>query len=179
MPFGSASKVLLSLVFLGGALLFTFHNCGPVHITHQSFPPIGEEVTLPVMGSVAQEKGAEAVHTLVFVQAAGRELREDEGYRIHFYTQSDEGEELLWDLSLTELREMFFSTSCPQRLKKYLENAFGGDGLFCNSSFDETLISRVEAVSEVPGVRPREATSAQVEFVNQGDQVVAISYLLE
>jgi len=168
------SKFLpLLVIALAGTGLAVFHNCSPVSIKHQSFPEIGKKITVePVRAGQSVKAESEYRHKLVYFIISGRNLRYDEDAQILMY--SAESEDAMYTFTPQELREMHNQTKCPDYVSLHLENAFEGEGLFCNDSLDLTKINRV--VVRAPGKEDKVATSSIREYALDNISLLALSY---
>ncbi|MCB0364588.1 MAG: hypothetical protein H6624_08835 [Bdellovibrionaceae bacterium] len=149
-----------------------FHNCSHAPIKHQSFPPLGEHVILPQIQPTTQSKAdGEYKHVLIYFTMGSATLDYEDRAVVQMLDREDGA--VLAEYTPQELRDMFHTTDCPQQVTAFLENAFVGDALFCNSSIDLSRVGEFRILRE--GRKDKTATSYIVEYARNELDMIALT----
>jgi hypothetical protein len=158
-----------------GLAFFTilcFHNCSQAPIKHQSFPPIGESVVIPLSETITLAKADNSYrHVLIYFTMGSATLDYAPDARVQFLSRDDQS--VLAEYSGQQLKDMYQTTGCPDQVSAFLENAFVGDTLFCNNSLD---LSQVGEFRIIRGdSKKKTATSYTVEFARNELDMIALT----
>ncbi len=170
--------VVSILTIMGAAIPFLYQNCGTQtqKIYQAQFPPLGQTVT---MKPVAPQKAIKTFHDyknkLIFFLHEARPLTYDDEFTIQMFS-ADHPEKPVYEFTPGQLKEMYKTSACPQAVIKYLYNAGTNDALFCNNSLDLRNIKYYKVILKG---KVESATSYGLDFVNEGDDIIALEIMFD
>lgn len=164
-----ASKWLLLLT-----PLVMLVDCGQKPVKKQM--AVGEQVTILPIAATSDTSDAEHVYqnVHVVVQLDGNFMTYDEKSKLELFSKRGD-KDPIYSFTGSQLKEMYATTHCKDELIKHLNNAHGGDGLFCNGALNPSLAHYF--VADFPGDDDdgNSATSYYVNYVDNDADLISIT----
>jgi hypothetical protein len=165
-------EAAVGLLFVLIGVSFFCQNCAPIRIVHQSFPPIGQTISL---SSALNNKPVKADHeyqnVMIYLVSGGRTIGYDENAVIQMFEREGDSAPI-YEFSMADLKHSYQKTGCSRDLSAHLENAFEGEALFCGNQLD---LSKAKLfIYKRSNGREKSATSYVVEFVKPDQDLLAV-----